>query len=142
MESDSKRIKIEESFELLNLPSASLYEKSWMHRDIVTQVVVAAKHDFVITSSQDGYVKFWRKTVQSIEFVKAYRAHLQPITSVAIAHNEDRYATCSAIEQSIKVFDVVNFDLMNMIKLSFTPNIIMFVHKPNSFAPFIAVASE
>jgi peptidylprolyl isomerase domain and WD repeat-containing protein 1 len=67
-----------------------------MHRDLVTQVVVSAKHDFVITSSQDGYVKFWRKVVQSIEFVKAFRAHLQAITSVALADNEERYATCSA----------------------------------------------
>jgi hypothetical protein len=31
---------------------------------------------------------------------------------------------------------------MNMIKVNFSPEIIIFVHKPSSFAPFLAVASD
>lgn len=73
----NKRQKVmEESFELKNLPSAQAYEKSYMHKDTVTFICVSQKMDFIITASNDGYVKFWRKVVQGIEFVKTYRAHL------------------------------------------------------------------
>ena len=43
-------------------------------------------------------------------------------------------------EKFIKVFDVVNFDLMNMIKVNFTPNLMQFVSKHNMFAPVLAVS--
>lgn len=36
-----------------------MYEKSFMHRDIVTHVAVAA-HDFIITASADGDLRFWK----------------------------------------------------------------------------------
>lgn len=58
-----KRIKIEESFELKNLPSAACYEKSYMHKEPVTHILASTKFDFIFTASQDGYVKFWRKSV-------------------------------------------------------------------------------
>ena len=45
---------------LENLPSGENYEKSFMHRDIVTHVSVT-KSDFIITASQDGHIKFWKK---------------------------------------------------------------------------------
>lgn len=53
----------EESFELKNLPSANLYEKSYMHKDHVSHILLSNKFDFIITASVDGYVKFWRKVV-------------------------------------------------------------------------------
>ena len=120
----AKRQKVEESFELKNLPSANSYEKSFMHKDQVTHIQLSTKFDFIFTCSVDGYVKFWRKVVQGIEFVKAYRAHLHPISSVSLSPNEERFATCCPVELSIKVFDVVNFDLINMIKLNFSPFLI------------------
>jgi peptidylprolyl isomerase domain and WD repeat-containing protein 1 len=56
-----------------NLPSAEQYEHSYMHRDIVTHVAVARQSDFVITGSADGHVKFWKKMLKDIEFVKHYQ---------------------------------------------------------------------
>lgn len=53
-----------------------MYEKSYMHRDRVTHIVVARKTDFIITASVDGHVKFWKKLSDGIEFVKHYKAHL------------------------------------------------------------------
>jgi peptidylprolyl isomerase domain and WD repeat-containing protein 1 len=47
-------------FELGNLPSGENYEKSFMHRDVVTHVLVTPT-DFIITASQDGHIKFWKK---------------------------------------------------------------------------------
>ena len=52
-----------------------MYEKSFMHRDTVTQVAVAQDQDFLITGSIDGHLKFWKKTPTGIEFAKHYRAH-------------------------------------------------------------------
>ena len=53
-----------------------MYEKSFMHRDTVTQVAVAQDQDFLITGSIDGHLKFWKKTPTGIEFAKHYRAHV------------------------------------------------------------------
>lgn len=64
-----------EKLYLENLPDAECYEKSYMHRDVVSHVV-CTKTDFVITASVDGHVKFWKKTEEGIEFVKHFRAHL------------------------------------------------------------------
>ena len=48
------------------------YEKSFMHRDVVTKVVVASG-GFVMTGSVDGHVKFWKKDTEGFEFVKHFR---------------------------------------------------------------------
>ena len=47
-------------FYLENLPSGENYEKSFMHRDVVTHVMVTPT-DFIITASCDGHIKFWKK---------------------------------------------------------------------------------
>ncbi|NWR43221.1 PPWD1 protein, partial [Regulus satrapa] len=60
---------------LENLPSASMYERSYMHRDVITHVA-CTKTDFIITASHDGHVKFWKKIEEGIEFVKHFRSHL------------------------------------------------------------------
>ena len=36
-----------------NLPSAEMYEKSYMHRDVITHVVVTPHTDFVVTARLD-----------------------------------------------------------------------------------------
>ena len=58
-----------------------MYEKSYMHRDWVTHVVVTAS-DFVVTASRDGQLKFWKKMQRGIEFMKHFRAHLAPLAGV------------------------------------------------------------
>lgn len=60
---------------LENLPDADCYEKSYMHRDVITHLVVT-KTDFLITGSLDGHIKFWKKMEEGIEFVKHFRSHL------------------------------------------------------------------
>ena len=51
----------EQTAALNELPSAQMYEKSFMHRDLVTHVAVGA-HDFILTASADGDLRFWKKT--------------------------------------------------------------------------------
>ena len=44
-----------EAVYLRNLPCGEMYEKSYMHRDVVTDVIVTS-NDFIITASCDGQV--------------------------------------------------------------------------------------
>ncbi|XP_005110323.1 peptidylprolyl isomerase domain and WD repeat-containing protein 1 [Aplysia californica] len=105
---------------LEGLPSAEYYEKSYMHRDIVSHVAVS-KSGFIITASADGHVKFWKKCEEEgIEFVKHFRSHLGVIEDLAMSPNGELCATVSA-DKNAKVFDVVNFDMINMLKLGFSP---------------------
>ena len=58
------------------LPSAHMYETSYMHRSVVTHTLSIAKNNFIVTASTDGFVKFWKKQSEGIVFVKMFRAHL------------------------------------------------------------------
>ena len=62
------------------------------------------KSNFIITSSTDGHVKFWKKQDGGIEFVKDYRAHLGDIVSVDASPDGLRFATCSGSGVRFLVF--------------------------------------
>jgi len=72
---------------LAKMPLGKRYEKSFMHRDMVSHVVISAKHGMVFTASVDGYLKFWKKGQVGIEFIKTFRAHLGKVTGMAITPN-------------------------------------------------------
>ena len=42
-----------------------MYERSYMHKDIVTHIFTSYPTQFFITISIDGYLKFWKKNNQS-----------------------------------------------------------------------------
>jgi len=67
------------------MPCAERYERSYMHKDVVNLVLVASKFQFIITVSQDSFVKFWKKTLTGIEFVKAYKAHGFVVSDAALS---------------------------------------------------------
>ena len=69
----TRRASVLESTYLSSIPSSDLYEYSYMHRDIVTHVIVSKPCDFLITASLDGQVKFWKKLLEGIEFVKNFQ---------------------------------------------------------------------
>src|SRR5208282_5072218 len=98
------------------LPSSARYTKSFMHRDTLSYVTVTPFTDFVITTSVDGIVKFWKKQAVGIEFVKLYRGHLGPVTSVSVSADGSMFASCSS-DKTVKIYDVVNFGMKN--RLSF-----------------------
>ena len=104
-----------------SLPSGEMYEKSYMHRDWVTHLVVTAS-DFVVTASRDGQLKFWKKMQTGIEFIKHFRAHLAPFAGVAASADGGLLAT-TAHDRGLKVFDVLSFDMINWLKLDFTPGV-------------------
>lgn len=109
-----------------------------MHRDLITNVVVT-KTDFIITGSIDGHVKFWKKTDDGIEFVKHFRAHLGSVIAMCVNAN-GIYLASASNDKSLKIFDVINFDMINMLKFEFVPLTCEWVHAPGDAIPALAVS--
>jgi len=122
------------------LPNSDLYEKSYMHRDVVTYISVT-KTNFIITSSQDGHVKFWKKQPKGIEFVKHFRAHLGSISGLSVSNDGLLLCTAST-DQSIKIYDVINFDMINMFKLPYIPLTCEFIFKKGAGKALLACTDK
>lgn len=101
-----------------------------MHRDIVSQVVVAG--EYLVTASVDGHLKFWRRAVSEagsaqpvnaagiVEFLKSFRAHAGPVTDL-VASPDGRLVVSLSVDQTVKIFDVQSFDMLLAAKLDFVP---------------------
>ncbi|SAM00030.1 hypothetical protein [Absidia glauca] len=133
-----KRVLPHEKLYLDQLPSADMYEKSYMHRDTLSYVEVT-KHDFIITTSNDGHLKFWKKTSTGVEFVKHYRSHISSITGISLSADHELLATVSD-DMALKVYDVTNFDMINMIKLSYKPKSVCWIHQKGQAQALVAVS--
>lgn len=92
------------------LPTSPRYSKSLMHKDQLSFVTVTPFTDFLITSSVDGVVKFWKKVAVGIESVKEFRAHIGEIKSVSVSQDGRSFATAGA-DKTIKFFDVITFGM-------------------------------
>ncbi|KAI6807373.1 hypothetical protein KC363_g4549 [Hortaea werneckii] len=123
------------------LPAATRYSKSLMHKDQLCFGNFTPHSDFLITSSVDGYVKFWKKVAGGIEFVKEYKAHEGEIKSVSVSVDGGSYVT-AGIDGTIKIFDVVTFDLLSMLEPEIAPKCVCYVHGHGSSFPMLAVSNE
>ncbi|KAJ5319598.1 hypothetical protein MYU51_006537 [Penicillium brevicompactum] len=123
------------------LPVSAKYSKSLMHKDQLAFVTVAPFTDFVITSSVDGFVKFWKKMAEGIEFVKEFRAHPGEIRSATVSADGRSFATAGA-DKTVKIFDVITFDLLSMYTLDFVPRCVCWVHPRGASLPLLSVTDE
>ncbi|XP_058202369.1 peptidyl-prolyl cis-trans isomerase CYP71 [Rhododendron vialii] len=123
-----------------SLPSANMYEKSYMHRDVVTHVAVSTA-DFFITGSADGHLKFWKKKALGIEFAKHFRSHLGPIEGLAVSGDGLLCCTISN-DRSVKIYDVVNYDMMVMIRLPYIAGSIDWVYKQGDVKAKLAISDR
>lgn len=137
--SKKRPLQFEQAY-LDSLPSANLYEKSYMHRDVVTHVSVSGA-DFFISGSADGHLKFWKKKPIGIEFAKHFRSHLGPIEGLAVSADGMLCCTISS-DKSLKIYDVVNFDMMSMIRLPFIPGCVEWVYKLGDVKAKLAVSDR
>ncbi|KAJ7250844.1 peptidyl-prolyl cis-trans isomerase [Mycena haematopus] len=135
-----RKVLPHEKLYLEHLPNADQYYKSFMHLDVINFCVVT-KTDFIITTSIDGHLKLWKKQESGIESVKRYRAHLSPVVAVSASADGQLFATVSA-DRTAKVFDVVNFDMINIIQLGFTPHCCCWVHRRGQAQGLLAVSDE
>eukprot|EP00750_Incisomonas_marina_P017727 INCI2388.1.p1 GENE.INCI2388.1~~INCI2388.1.p1 ORF type:complete len:685 (-),score=152.56 INCI2388.1:36-2090(-) len=129
-----------EKLYLANLPKALMYEKSYMHRDVLTRVCVTPNTDFVVTASADGHLKFWKKLMAGVQFVKHFKAHLGPIVDLQSSHDGSRVCTLSS-DKSLKIYEVLGFDMINMISLGFEPSCCVWLDRPGR-PPKIAVGDS
>ncbi|KAG8525342.1 uncharacterized protein KY384_008986 [Bacidia gigantensis] len=123
------------------LPASPRYSKSLMHRDQLSFVTVTPFTDFVITSSVDGVVKFWKKAVANIESVKEFKAHVGEIKSVSASQDGRSFAT-AGVDKTIKIFDVVTFDLLSIVSLERPPRSVCWVHRRGASLPLLAVSFD
>lgn len=138
--SKKKVLEFERVF-LDNLPCAAMYERSYMHRDTITHVAVS-KTDFLITASQDGHVKFWKKNEGvGIEFAKHFRSHLGAIEDISVSSEGALFCSVGD-DQAMKVFDVVNFDMINMLKLGYQPGCCEWIYSPGEPVCVVACSEK
>ena len=130
-----------ESVYLDALPSASMYERSFMHRDTVTHVAFATTHDFFVTASIDGHLKFWKKRHRGVEFVKHFRAHASEILGLSVSADGGMCATIGS-DNTCKIFDVVNFDMLLMLKLPYAPTAFEFVFRRGDAVHALAIGDD
>ncbi|RYP54915.1 hypothetical protein DL768_000479 [Monosporascus sp. mg162] len=136
-----RRVLPYEKLYISALPRSARYSKSLMHKEQVSFVNVTPLTDFLITSSVDGVVKFWKKIAQGIEFVKEFKAHQGEIRSVSVSQDGRSFATAGA-DRTVKIFDVITFDLLAMLSLDYTPRCICWVHKRGASIPLLAVSDD
>ncbi|KAF2842888.1 peptidyl-prolyl cis-trans isomerase cypE [Patellaria atrata CBS 101060] len=123
------------------LPTSPRYSKSLMHKDQLCFTTFTPFTDFLITSSVDGVVKFWKKVAAGIEFVKEFRAHTGEIKSVSVSSDGRSFATAGA-DKTVKIFDVITFDLLSMLTLEAIPKCVCWVHRRGASFPILAVSTE
>ncbi|KAK8138651.1 cyclophilin type peptidyl-prolyl cis-trans isomerase/CLD [Apiospora sp. TS-2023a] len=136
-----RRVLPYEKLYISALPKSNRYSKSLMHKENLSFVTITPLTDFLITSSIDGVVKFWKKVVDDIEFVKEFKAHQGEIKSVSVSQDGRSFATTGA-DKTVKIFDVITFDLLAMLTLDYTPRCICWVHKRGASIPLLAIADD
>ncbi|KAF6247042.1 hypothetical protein COO60DRAFT_1649696 [Scenedesmus sp. NREL 46B-D3] len=88
--------------------------------------LMATPTDFIITGSADGHLKFWKKQEQGVEFVKHYRSHIGAVDGT----------------RSVKVYDVLGFDMIVMMKLPYTPGAAEWIFKGTQRASWPSATSN
>ena len=79
-----------------------------MHKEQLAFVTITPFADFLITSSVDGVVKFWKKVAVGIEFVKEFKTHSGEIRAVGVSADGRSFASAGA-DGVVAIFDVVTF---------------------------------
>ncbi|VDM16611.1 unnamed protein product [Hydatigera taeniaeformis] len=131
----------DESILLRSIPTAQYYEISYMHRNVITHLSYSRTH-YLITCSCDGHLKFWRlAATRGLEFVKHYRAHLGAITGLAVSYDGELACTVGD-DKTAKIFDIINFDMISMMKLGFVPRECCFVYTAKDGCAAVAMKSS
>ncbi|KAJ9157193.1 Peptidyl-prolyl cis-trans isomerase cyp15 [Pleurostoma richardsiae] len=136
-----RRVLPYEKLYVAALPKSAKYSKSLMHKEQLSFVTMTPLTDFLITTSVDGVAKFWKKVAGTIEFVKEFKAHQGEIRSVSVSQDGRSFATAGA-DKSVKIFDVITFDLLAMLPLDFAPKCICWVHSKGASLPLLAVSDD
>lgn len=136
-----RRVLPYEKLYISALPKSTRYSKSLMHKEQLAFLTMTPITEFLITTSTDGVVKFWKKVAEGIEFVKEFKAHQGEVRSVSCSQDGRSFATVG-VDKTVKLFDVVTFDLLAVLQLAFVPRCVCWVHKKGSSLPILAVSDS
>jgi peptidylprolyl isomerase domain and WD repeat-containing protein 1 len=136
-----RRVLPYEKLYISALPKSTRYSKSLMHKEQLAFLTMTPISEFLITTSTDGVVKFWKKVAEGIEFVKEFKAHQGEVRSVSCSQDGRSFATVG-VDKTVKLFDVVTFDLLAVLQLDFVPRCVCWVHKKGSSLPILAVSDS
>ena len=136
-----RRVLPYEKLYISALPKSTRYSKSLMHKEQLSFLTMTPVTEFLITCSIDGAVKFWKKVAAGIEFVKEFKAHQGAIRSVSTSPDGRSFAT-AGVDKTVKLFDVMTFDLLAVLQLEYSPKCVCWVHKKGSSLPMLAVSEE
>ncbi|OAA62710.1 peptidyl-prolyl cis trans isomerase [Niveomyces insectorum RCEF 264] len=134
-----RRILKHEKLYVSALPAATRYSKSLMHKEQLAFLTLTPGTDFLITTSVDGVVKFWKKVAAGIEFVKQFSAHQGPVTAVSVSRDGRSFAS-AGVDRTVKLFDVPTFDLLSLLTLDYVPRCVCWVHPRGASLPLLAVS--
>ena len=129
-----------------SVPTAGLYEYSYMHRQPVSHVLTSAETEFIITiSAADGMVKFWKKLVRGIEFVKAFDCD-SAIVDASISANGRDLAVLTT-DMYLRFFDIESFNLIGMASIGrLFPNnsasMVCFVNTKDALSSILAITGN
>lgn len=136
-----RRLKHEKLY-LSNLPDYERYTLSFMHKNVVTVVAVqpsTGDDGFLISGDSEGYIKFWKKTSRikleqenPVVFVKQFLAHHHEPIIDAVFSTDGKYLATISRDKTSKIFDVENFDMINILEFNFIPKAISWVGKNDS----------
>ena len=132
----------ENNFILNYLPMSHSYTKSYMHKDFIDHIISSPITDFIFTTSTDGILKFWKKKYIGIEYVKQFKSHPNKITGISISNDGLFLCTCSFKDEYLKIYDIINVDMINFIKLNFFPFLCEFISKSNLMNKICAVSEK
>jgi peptidylprolyl isomerase domain and WD repeat-containing protein 1 len=136
-----RRVLPYEKLYISALPKSTRYSKSLMHKEQLAFLTMTPITEFLITTSTDGVVKFWKKVAEGIEFVKEFKAHQGEVRSVSCSQDGRSFATVG-VDKTVKLFDVVTFDLLAVLQLDFAPRCVCWVHRKGSSLPLLAVSDS
>jgi peptidylprolyl isomerase domain and WD repeat-containing protein 1 len=118
-----------------------MYERSLMHRESLTHAVWTPRSEYLVTASVEGVVKFWKKALAGVEFVKLFRAHLGALTALTASADGARLASVGE-DRTVKLFDVVGFDLASIAALAFAPSAAAWCFAGGAARAWLAVAER
>ena len=79
-----------------------------MHKEQLSFITITPITDFLVTTSTDGVVKFWKKVSAGIEFVKEYKAHVGEVRCISVSQDGRSLAT-AGVDATVKMFDVASY---------------------------------
>eukprot|EP00271_Cylindrocystis_brebissonii_P022293 TRINITY_DN852_c0_g1_i2.p1 TRINITY_DN852_c0_g1~~TRINITY_DN852_c0_g1_i2.p1 ORF type:complete len:547 (-),score=128.77 TRINITY_DN852_c0_g1_i2:474-2114(-) len=88
-----------------------------------------------------GHLKFWKKKPVGVEFVKHFRAHIGAIQDMKVSADGSLCCTISE-DKSAKVYDVVNFDMMAMLRLPYVPSTAEWIFRSHDAQAKLAIAEK